>query len=333
MLLNLKTAITTALCAATFSLSGLAQVAPPTILKIDTDIGVRYIYDTADLSTFATVLTPLTQIRPTFATQVLLADIVAVNGRPAKGIFMTRQTILNLTTDPTAGQAIADVVRTNVVERILEILQPDGTPIGSLMTLGFDGGSPPPGAPLIAGGSNYAITGGTGAFLGVRGQLNGAGTPSNRNATVREDPAKRRVNGGGQGVYYAHLIPMSRPEILTTAGGPVIVHSSDFSLVTASKPAALNEILSLIATGLGPTRPGVDPGRPFPATPPATVNSPVEVTVNGKSADIIGAVGYPGAVDGYLVNFRVPSDAAHGVATIQLTAAWIAGSPVNIPIQ
>jgi hypothetical protein len=195
MLLNWKTAITSALCAVTFSLSVLAQVAPPTILKIDTDIGVRYVYDTADLSTFATVPTPLTQIRPTFATQVLLADIVAVNGRPAKGIFVTRQTILNLTTDPTAGQAIADVVRMNVVERILEILQPDGTPIGSLMMLGFDGGTPPPGAPLIAGGSNYAITGGTGAFLGVRGQLNGAGTPSNRNASVREDPAKRRVNG------------------------------------------------------------------------------------------------------------------------------------------
>ena len=152
MVMKWKTAMATASCVAMFALSALAQVAPPTILKIDTDNGVRYVYDTADLSTFATVPTPLIQVRPTFATQVLLSDIVAVNGKPAKGVFLTRQTILNLTTDPTAGQAIADVVRTNVVERILEILQPDGTPIGSLMTLGFDGGSPPPGAPLIASG-------------------------------------------------------------------------------------------------------------------------------------------------------------------------------------
>ncbi|MBI3683877.1 MAG: hypothetical protein HY235_26175 [Acidobacteria bacterium] len=39
--------------------------------------------------------------------------------------------------------------------------------------------------------------------------------------------------------------------------------------------------LSLIATNLGPTRPGVDPGQPFPASPRQIVNSPLEVTVNG----------------------------------------------------
>src|SRR5690242_4293063 len=34
---------------------------------------------------------------------------------------------------------------------------------------------------------------------------------------------------------------------------------------------------------------------------------PVEVTVNGKSAEVLAAVGYPGAIGGYQVNFRVPS--------------------------
>lgn len=334
MLLNRKTVITTAVCILTFSLSGLAQVAPATILKIEYENGVRYIYDTVDIPALATVPTPVSQANPTFSTYILLADIVAVNGKPAKGIFLTRQVVVNLTTNPSAGQAIADVVRMNYLDRTFEILQTDGTPIGSIMSSGFDAGAVPPGGPPGATGGNFAVTGGTGAFLGVRGQAGGGGMiVANRNASVKEDPAKRRINGGGKGSAFVHLIPMSRPEILTTAAGPVIVHSSDFSLVTASKPAALNEVLSLIATGLGPTRPGVDPGAPFPATPSATVNSPVEVTVNGKSADIIGAVGYPGAVDGYLVNFRIPSDAAHGVAAIQLTAAWIAGSPVNIPIQ
>ena len=32
------------------------------------------------------------------------------------------------------------------------------------------------------------------------------------------------------------------------------------------------EVLSLRTTGLGPTIPGVDPGKPFPASPPAVVN-------------------------------------------------------------
>jgi uncharacterized protein (TIGR03437 family) len=126
---------------------------------------------------------------------------------------------------------------------------------------------------------------------------------------------------------------MSAPQIVTTANGPAVVHSSDFSLVTSSKPAAAGEILSLFATGLGPVNPGVDPGQPFPSSPPAAVNSPVEVTVNGKAAEFLAAVGYPGALDGYQVNFRVPSDAAKGVASIQVSAAWIAGTPVNIAVQ
>ena len=77
----------------------------------------------------------------------------------------------------------------------------------------------------------------------------------------------------------------------------------------------------------------VDPGQPFPSSPAAAVNSPVDVTVNGKPAEVLAAVGFPGAVDGYQVNFRVPSDRAKVVATIQVSAAWIAGTAVSIPVQ
>ena len=76
-----------------------------------------------------------------------------------------------------------------------------------------------------------------------------------------------------------------------------------------------------------------DPGKPFPASPLAAVNSPVEVLVNGRAAEVLAAVGYPGAVDGYQVNFRIPSETARGTATIQVSAAWIAGPEVRIPVQ
>jgi hypothetical protein len=33
------------------------------------------------------------------------------------------------------------------------------------------------------------------------------------------------------------------------------------------------------------------------------------------------------------VNFRMPSDVVKGVATIQVSAAWIASAPVNITVQ
>ena len=98
----------------------------------------------------------------------------------------------------------------------------------------------------------------------MRGQA--AGVPLivvNRNASVREDPAQRRINGGGKGVAFLHLIPMSRPEIVATASGPAVFHA-DFSPVTTVKPAKVGEVLIMRATGLGPTRPGIDPGQPFP---------------------------------------------------------------------
>jgi uncharacterized protein (TIGR03437 family) len=131
----------------------------------------------------------------------------------------------------------------------------------------------------------------------------------------------------------AHLIPMSVPEIVTSASGPAVTHSGDFSLVTTSKPASPGEVLSVFARGLGPVAPGVDPGQPFPSSPLANVNSPVEVRVNGKAAEVLSAVGYPGAVDGYQVNFRVLADVGKGAASIQLSVAWISGAAVSIPVQ
>jgi uncharacterized protein (TIGR03437 family) len=55
----------------------------------------------------------------------------------------------------------------------------------------------------------------------------------------------------------------------------------------------------------------------------AAVNSPIDVMVNGKAAEVLSAVGYPGAMDGYQVNLRLPADTPKGTASIQVAAAWI----------
>ena len=128
------------------------------------------------------------------------------------------------------------------------------------------------------------------------------------------------------------MIPMSVPQIVTTASGPAIFHS-DFSPVTAARPAKAGEVLIVEATGLGPTVPGVDPGQPFPADSPFQVNSPVGVTVNGRPAEVINNIGWAGSVDTYRIDFRVPDGTTAGMAPIQITAAWIAGPDVRIAIQ
>jgi uncharacterized protein (TIGR03437 family) len=153
-----------------------------------------------------------------------------------------------------------------------------------------------------------------------------------RVTSMAEDPANRRINGGTRGHFFAYLIPMSWPEIVTSASGPAVFHA-DFSPVTSAKPARAGEVLIVTAAGLGPTSPGLTPGVPFPDTPLQQVNSPLEVTVNGNTAEVMNKIGWPGTTDRYRLDIRVPDGTAPGTATLQVTAAFIQGQPVNIPIQ
>jgi len=337
MLAKCRTLALAALSAVAYCQWALGQAAPATILDIELANFVVYFSDVTDYSRLATDPNRTTVTQPrNFSRAIGIADIVSVNGKPAKGVMTEQRTQFNLRVNPTPGQAIADLERNNRLERYYEILKPDGTPIGSLMAVGNGGGTPPPGAPLVTSDANFLISGGTGAFLGARGQESSpsnAGLPSPRNASMTEDPANRRVHGGGRRHFLLHVIPLSRPEVVITATGPAVTHASNFSLVTAANPARSGEILALFATGLGPTLPGVDPGKPFPTSPLARVNSPVELTVNGAPAEVLDAVGFPGAVDGYQVNFRLPSGMTPGQARLQVSAAWIAGPEVLIPVQ
>jgi hypothetical protein len=305
--------------------------APPTILTVDLENMTRYVYDVADPLKFATDPGLTTPITPTnFYSQMLISDIVAVNGQPAKGVQILRETILRLNSNGVPGQAIADFgPGAAAADLRWEILKPDGTQIGILVAQGFSGNNvlPAPGAALAATCCSIAVVGGNGAFLGARG-VSGTGISFApiRGASITEDPSNRRTIAGGKGQSVIYLIPMTRPEIVTT-------FHADLSPVTAAKPAKAGEVLIVKATGLGPTVPGVNPGQPFPTDSPQQVNSPVAVTVNGRDAEVINSIGWPGLVDTYRVDFRVPDGVTSGTATIQLSAAWIAGSSVNIPIQ
>ena len=311
-----------------------AQATVPVVLKVDVENAVNYWTDVSDVSKLATDAKATTGVsRVSFETVAGIYDIVAVNGRPTKGTVAWTARNLNLSPTPTAGQSIADVSRNGLAEYYLEFLQPDGTSIGAIMVSSFNGGGVPAGLPVPSGAGNQAIVGGTGAFLGVRGQMTqGANTVAVRQASMSEDPANRRINGGGKTQFTLQLIPMQRPQVALTANGAAIVHASTNQLVTAANPAHAGETLTLFATGLGPVM-GVELGQAFPASPPATVLAPVDVRVNGSAADVSYAGGYPGAVDGYQVNFTLPSGVAPGTANLQVSAAWIPGDTVKLSIQ
>ncbi len=63
------------------------------------------------------------------------------------------------------------------------------------------------------------------------------------------------------------------------------------------------------------------------------VNSPLGVTMDGQPAEVRNAIGWPGQTNVYRVDFRVPDGVKPGLASLAVTAAWIAGPEVKIPVR
>lgn len=82
--------------------------------------------------------------------------------------------------------------------------------------MGLTEGNRAPGQPSTEK-ANWAIASGTGAFLGARGQVEGTGS-TGQAASVAEDPANRRVNGGNPNRYIAASV-VSGAHALTAGAG------------------------------------------------------------------------------------------------------------------
>src|SRR5258708_27909715 len=186
--------------ASTFSRLGILVAAAgclaaqiPAVIQIDIENYAFYYADNPDYSSLAGSAQAVAPVSTkTFSSFSGLGDIVRVNGKPAKGTWSIRATTTNYNPNPQPGQSVADTTRNFFVDWIWEIQQADGTPIGTIMATGLGFGPPPPGSPLglsPTAASTMAITGGTGAFLGLRGQAGlSAITTAGRAASGDEDP-------------------------------------------------------------------------------------------------------------------------------------------------
>ena len=187
----------------------------------------------------------------------------------------------------------------------------------------------------LVGGVSYGYALRQGIFTSIK--IPGAAFVGAGAINERGDIVGRYYNADG--LYHGFLLTGVLPEcqsfaprIASAQGSVAVTHSSTFRLVNAASPAAPGEVLSLFASGLGPTRPSVAPGQVFPSSSISTVASELEVRVNGKPAEVLGAVGLPGTVGGYQVNFRVPADAPKGSITLQLSVG-MATDLVKLVVQ
>ena len=318
-----------ALCLAvvTGSISCYAQaVDEPVIWTVDFENVVQYRGDVTDPTKLArdpNITTP----QPTRAFQISYnaGDLVAVNGKPIKGFFTAIWGVVTSTVVPQSGLNVADLSSSSPLLGHNQFLGPDGAWIGSLTIFGGTSAAP---------GSIGTVIAGSGAWAGITGEnrLLELITPP-RVASVTEDPAARRINGGGKYRFMFTLYPKFRPTIQVTASGPAITHA-DYSPLTTANPARPGELLILAATGLGPVKPNLEPAGTiqFSGPPFQEVNSPVTVVFNGKEVPVTTKIGWPGQKSVYWIDFQVPSDAVAGTATLQLVAAWIPGPTVTIPV-
>lgn len=315
----------------------LAQTAPVTVLEIEMSDVVVYWENLPDLSKWAKSQAPVPFVQSfpdnAFKQRTMIGDVVSVNGTPAKGVFHALFKNIMGSRMVVPGRAIADVEGCLIEFRYV-LLDAEQNLIGSIAGSGNSAAGPMPGAPNTMPPGLAAVVGGTGAFLGARGQIGHKG--SARSASIAEDPAYRRINGGGRMTSYIQLLPMNSPQVLALPTGPAVYHADDFSPATPAAPARVGERLILSASGLGAVRPNLDPGEAFPPMQQGKlheVNSPVGVTVNGKQAVVLNKVGWPTLNDVYRVDFVVPDGTEPGMATLGISVAWIKGPEVKVPIR
>jgi hypothetical protein len=300
-------------------------------LEVQVDNMVTYRRDVTDPAKLAAEARAVPSIPSRgFLEFASVGDITAVNGKPAKGIWTNRGAIQSFALNPAPGFAVANIgiglpfTGSSLIDCAWEIYTEDGTFVGRLVDSGVGG---------------HVINGGQGAYFGAYGDhRNGPRgiSPPLRGASMAEDPALRRTLGGGGWQAYIYLTLPVWPDIEMTAQGPAIYHADDYSQVTASRPARAGEVLIARAKGLGPTKPNLLPvglQRFSSVAPFDEVNSPVEVTVNGNAVELISKIGWPGELDVYWVAFRMPAGVSSGTAKLQLTAAWIPGNEIGIPVK
>ena len=121
--------------------------------------------------------------------------------------------------------------------------------------------------------------------------------------------------------------------VAAAAPGIFIVLNHDYSINSASNPAAQNSVLVLYATGEGQTKPpGVD-GKIATGVPPKPV-LPVSVLVGGKNAIMQYAGGAPHFIAGAMqVNAQLPPGVTSGASVPLVLKIGTFSTTVNVAIR
>jgi uncharacterized protein (TIGR03437 family) len=222
-------------------------------------------------------------------------------------------------------------------------------------------GSGSGGAPVISGVSDFA---GTKFFCpGGTMIINGNGLGSNPGVTVGGKNAYTILPPSqNNGLSMTIQIPVDAPTgatslvVTTGAGGPSAPFAvtlqqyapilpsngpnstsaqafhANQSPITPNSPAVPNEPITVVAVGLGPTKPQLATGTsPSDNQQVPTAATPT-VSIGGAAATAVSAIAEPGTVGYYLVMFTVPGSLGNGNAAVKVTIGGASSNSLNVPV-
>ena len=163
-------------------------------------------------------------------------------------------------------------------------------------------------------------------------QINGQ-LPANVNGSAT---MTLRTPGGISDNFYLSILPAAPSIFRTGTAGPetglaTVFRDDNGELITPTNPIHPNDIITIYATGMGPTSPPVASGMPAPANPLSSTTIAPAVTLGGVPLNVMYSGMVPGEVGVYQVNASIPSGVPQGM-NIPLVVAQ-AGSSTTLSVR
>jgi uncharacterized protein (TIGR03437 family) len=127
----------------------------------------------------------------------------------------------------------------------------------------------------------------------------------------------------------ARVVPVA-PGLFSDQAGGLVLKNSDYSLVRLDNPASGGEVLLIYSVGLGQTEPPLESGS---AGRVEANTGPVEVTIGGKSAEVLYSIAAPGFVGLYQTAVRLPEGLAPGIVTLTVRRNGVNSNPVRMAVR
>jgi uncharacterized protein (TIGR03437 family) len=217
-----------------------------------------------------------------------------------------------------------------------------------------------PGSIISLYGSNFdAFTSSTAAFNpltisslptslnGVTVTVGGASAPFyfvspaqiNVQVPLEVTPGVQQVvvtNAAGSSASFNLTVASVAPSIFIvdqTSNLGAILKNVDFSLVTASNPAKVGDVLLVYSGGLGQTTPALQTGVLLPLTGALLNTGTMTATIGGQPATVIYSIASPGFAGLYQTAVTVPVGVSGNSALVLKAGTGAPSNSVNVPVQ